>query len=80
MARMDGVPEERADFVARFLFRAIRKQVGKVGDTWKIVAHAPGLLRGWAAMEWFLDRASGVDSKLKRLAQLKVALMVGCPT
>ncbi|MCZ6464966.1 MAG: hypothetical protein O7A09_11580 [Proteobacteria bacterium] len=80
MARMNGVPEDRADLVSRLFFRAVRKRTGKVAESWKIASHAPGILRGWAAMEWFLDRANRVEAKLKRLAQLKVALMVGCPT
>ncbi len=80
MARMKGVPEDRADFVSRFLFKAIRKRSGKLGDSWQIAAHAPGILRGWLAMEWFLERTNRVDAKLARLAKLKVALMVGCPT
>ena len=79
MARMPGVPEARAGLTARFIFGAIRRQVGRLTETWPIVAHAPQILRGWVAFEWFLDRSRHVDAKLKRLAQLEVSVIVGCP-
>ena len=79
MARIPGVPAENAGLVSRYLFDAIRKQMGRLMETWPIVAHAPSVMRGWIAFEWFLDRSRRVDAKLKRLACLKVSVMVGCP-
>jgi hypothetical protein len=79
MARIQGGSPEEAGVISRALFGAIRKQMGRLMETWPIVAHAPSILRGWAAFEWFLDRSRRVDAKLKRLACLKVSVMIGCP-
>ena len=79
MARIPGVPEHRAGFGTRLLLRAIRKRAGKLVETWPIVAHVPGILKGWTLQEWFLDRAREVEPKLRKLAELKVAVLVGCP-
>ncbi len=79
MARIDGVPTESAGWVGRVLLGAIRKRTGRLMETWPIVAHAPSVMRGWMALEYFFDRSRRVDAKLKRLACLKVSVMIGCP-
>jgi hypothetical protein len=60
-------------------FWATRRKVGRLADTWPIVAHAPKLLRGWGIWEMHLLGSQAVNPKLRKLAELKVALMVGCP-
>ncbi len=79
MARMRGVSEREASWIARFVFRGIRSRGGHVSDTWKIAAHRPGLLLGWALHELSYERTNGLDRRLRTLAQLKVAALVGCP-
>jgi hypothetical protein len=79
MARMKGIEEGRAGWMTRFIFASIRRHSGSLAETWRIVAHAPNVLRAWASTEYFLDRSRIVDMKLKKLVQLKVAVIVGCP-
>ena len=79
MSRLNGVPERDAGWIAKFIFRGIRRRVGRVSDTWKVAAHKPGLLLGWALHELSYDRASSLNRRLRTLAQLKVAALVGCP-
>ncbi len=79
MARMAGARREKTPWTARLLLGAIRRRMGRLPETWPIVAHVPKLLRGWSLWELHLDRARHLDPKLRRLAELKVALMVGCP-
>jgi hypothetical protein len=79
VSRLQGVPERTATWITRLLFRGIRRRVGRLADTWTIAAHQPGLLLGWALHELSYERARTVDRRLRTLAQLKVAVLVGCP-
>jgi hypothetical protein len=79
MARMQGVEERRAGLVARGIFREVRRQAGRLSETWPIVAHAPTVLRGLTALEFFMGKARAVDPKLRKLAEIKTAMMIGCP-
>jgi len=76
---MEGVTDGKASWIVRLIFRAIRQRVGRLSDTWRIAAHAPGLLVGWSVHELAVDRARKVDRRLRTLAQLKVAVLIGCP-
>lgn len=78
MARIPGVSRERAGLTARLTWAAIRRRLGKVPETWPIVAHRPWLLRGWGFFELALDRCRLVDAKLEELAQIKTSMLVGC--
>jgi len=79
MARMDGLAPERRGLWARYLFNSVKKRVGKLSDTWPILAHSTNVLTGWALLELFGERAKGIDARLRKLAELKVAVMIGCP-
>ena len=79
MARMNGVPEREAGRITRLIFGGIRKRVGHLADTCPIAAHQPGLLLGWALHELCYERTRGVERRLRTLAQLKVAVLIGCP-
>jgi alkylhydroperoxidase family enzyme len=79
MARMRGLEDREAGWLARFVFRGVRRRVGQVSDAWRIAAHRPGLLFGWALHELAYERARGVDRRLRTLVQLKAAMLIGCP-
>lgn len=79
MSRMKGVTDREAGWISRFIFRGIRRRVGRLSDSWRITAHAPGLLLGWALHELAYERAHGVERRLRTLAQLKAAVLIGCP-
>lgn len=79
MARMAGLTDREAGWIARYIFRAVRRRIGQVTDTFRIAAHAPGLLLGWSLHELAFERATAVDRRLRTLAQLKTAALIGCP-
>jgi len=60
-------------------YRFSLKRFGKVLDPLKVMSHHNAILFGSAAFEMALERAKKVDARLKELAQIKVAALVGCP-
>ena len=79
MARIPGVPAERAGLFARLVYRFSKRTLGKVVEPLAVTAHDGAMLAGYSAFEFFLGRARLVDAKLKVLAELKAAALVGCP-
>ena len=53
--------------------------LGKVPEPLAVTAHHPWVFRAYGGFEWALRKATRVDPKLKALAQLKGAALVGCP-
>ena len=78
MARIQAVPGRKAGLLGRFAYRFSRRRFGEVTDPLKVMAHHPRLLFGYGMMELALDRSNLVEDKLKHLAVLKTAAMVGC--
>lgn len=76
MSRL-GRPRRLSPF-ARIASAWSKRDYGQVPEPLEVAAHHPGVLRGWAALEWETGRASSVDTKLKDLAETKVAALVGC--
>jgi len=79
MARLSGVPEAKANWLNRYAYRFSRRRFGKVAEPLTIVAHHPRISAGAAVYELALDKSRRVDAKLKALAALKAATLVGCP-
>ncbi len=80
MARLQGVPEREVNWFIRYFFRTVRRRMGHLSEAWTIAAHRPGLLVGWILHEAAYDRSQVLDRRLRTLAQLKVAALVGCPS
>src|SRR5215211_2330245 len=78
MARILSVPEKDAGLLGRFAYRFSRCRFGKVPEPMRVTAHHCNVLLGTGAMELALDRSRLVDARLKKLAEMKVALVVGC--
>lgn len=78
MARIDGVRDEEASFVQRRVFGVAAKQAGAVPDPLRIMAKSSGTMWGAGLFQMGFDRAQSVPARLKTLACLKVASMVGC--
>ena len=79
MARIPGVPPSRAGLVARFAYRFSKRMVGKVPEPLTVAAHHAWIFRGYTGYEFALGKARLVDARLKALAGLKAAALVGCP-
>ncbi len=79
MARIAGVPKRKTGLLGRFAYWFARRRFGKVPEPLTVVAHHAWLSRGYVLFELALDRSRLVDQRLKALAQLKAATLVGCP-
>jgi hypothetical protein len=77
--RARGVQDEEADLRTRVLFRRAERRFGHVPLPARILARDPKLLELSARMNRYAATPGVVSPKLKELAQLKVAMMVGCP-
>jgi AhpD family alkylhydroperoxidase len=75
---MSRVPGTRGGPVARFAAWYARRGYGKVPEPVRVTAHHPGVLRGYLAFEWEIERAHRVDERLKNLAETKAAALAGC--
>jgi len=79
MARIAGIAPGKGGLFVRLAYFMTKRKVGRVVTPIRIVAHHPRLLRALAHMELGQDAARTVSPQLKTLAQVKVAMLVGCP-
>jgi len=79
MTRMQGITNERASWLARALFAGVRRKAGNVSETFRIAGFNPRVLLGWCLFEAAIDSERQLDPRLRKLAELKTAAMVGCP-
>ena len=78
MARIEGVSDAEAGLVTRGMYRGAKQMVGQVPDPLRIMAHSKPVM--WAAglFEIASGRAHAVPARLKSLASIKAAALVGC--
>jgi hypothetical protein len=78
MSRIEGLQDKDAGFIARRIFKAAGKMRGAVPEPLRLMARNSGVM--WAAVgfELGIGRAKSLDEKIKSLASLKAASMVGC--
>jgi hypothetical protein len=83
MARISGASPTQGGLLRRLFVRAVyfltRRRVGRVIMPVQVTAHHPKILWGYGQMEQAQLSSKLVDSKLKGLAELRVATLVGCP-
>ena len=79
MARIEGVSDKRAGLLVRFAYWFSRRRFGKVAEPLSVTAHHPWIFRAYSSFEFMLDKAKLVDPKLKALAAIKAAALIGCP-
>jgi len=72
-----GAPRRLGPF-ARIAAWMSKRDYGELPDPLLVTAHHPGILRGYGIFEWETGRAHAVDAKLKDLAAIKAAALVGC--
>jgi alkylhydroperoxidase family enzyme len=83
MARIPGAPANQGGLLSR-LFKALvysitRRRLGRVIMPIQVTAHHPKLFWGYLQMEQSQMGSHLVDHRLKGLAELRVATLVGCP-
>jgi hypothetical protein len=79
MARIEGVPKNQAGLLGRIAYFMTKRRLGRVVTPVTIYAHHPRLLRAYAQMEMGQEAAGSVGERLKHLAMIKVARLIGCP-
>jgi hypothetical protein len=79
VARIEGVQTRNAGLFVGLVYWLTRRRLGRLITPVQITAHHPRLLRAVGAMEMGQAAARSVDASLKMLAQIKVAMLVGCP-
>jgi 4-carboxymuconolactone decarboxylase len=61
------------------VYSMTRRRVGRLIMPIQVTAHHPRLLWGYGQMEQSQAGSKLIDHKLKGLAELRVATLVGCP-
>ena len=79
MPRLRELRETPPGWFARIVYAVTRHKLGRVPESVKVLHRNPAILTAVGAYESALERASTVPHRLKSLAELRVALMVGCP-
>ena len=79
MSRATGVQDNEAGLRTRFIYWLVKRRMGRIPIGVRIRARDPKLLELSGRMDLLVAAPGVVPVKLKELAQLKVAAMVGCP-
>lgn len=79
LMRIAGVSESKTGLFNRLVFWMARRRLGKVADPLKALGHHGWVMFGNGMFEMASERARKVEGRLKELAQIKAATLVGCP-
>jgi hypothetical protein len=83
MARISGAPSNQGGLLRRLfvglVYSLTRRRLGRVIMPVQVAAHHSKLFWGYVQMEQSQMGSRLVDAKLKGLAGLRVATLVGCP-
>ena len=83
MARIPGASRSHGGPLRRLFVSIVywltRRRLGRVIMPIQVTAHHPKILWGYGQMEQSQMGSKLVDHKLKGLAELRVATLVGCP-
>jgi hypothetical protein len=85
VARIPGVEAQDANFFTRLIYWIAKRKLRQVAGRAQLVepltisAHHPRLLVAVAQMEAGQAAAHSVPAKLKSLASIQAALLIGCP-
>ena len=85
MARIQGVQPEEAGWTTRLVYWFVRRKMRQItgqdrlGEPITIAAHHPRLMKAMGQMEMGQAAAHAVPARLKTLASIKAATLVGCP-
>ena len=78
MARIDGISDAEAGLVTRGMYLGAKRLAGRVPDPLRLMAHSKPVLFAAGLFELAIGRAHAVPTRLKTLASIKVAALVGC--
>jgi hypothetical protein len=78
MARIEGVNDADAGLVTRGVYQGAKRMTGQVPDPLRIMAHSKPVMWASGLFEIASGRAHSVPARLKALAGIKAAAMIGC--
>ncbi|MFQ5611099.1 MAG: hypothetical protein ACE5H9_03105 [Anaerolineae bacterium] len=61
------------------MYRAVQKQRGFIFSNWKVLAHAPRILRGFGPFIFAVLNPAHLEQRILELAILKTSLLNRCP-
>jgi hypothetical protein len=79
MARIQGIEPKKTSFMMQFVFRSIRKMLGKDLTPLKISARVPRVFWVNAITELLLGTRAKIPLRWRSIVQLRTAARVGCP-
>jgi alkylhydroperoxidase family enzyme len=79
MPRVSEIVTDRGDATLQPIFARERDASGAPLNTTKIYAHRPPVLKAMKDMAEAIERSGLIESQLRSLVYLKVALVNGCP-
>jgi hypothetical protein len=79
MARIEGITDKQANLFTRTIYGAVGRKLGRVPEPIRITAHQPRLLAALSGMEMAQEAMRTVDPVVKVLAEIKTAMLIGCP-
>ena len=83
MARIPGAPRNQGGLIRRLfvgvVYSLTQRRLGRLIMPVQVTAHHPKIFWGYIQMEQSQASSKLIDPKLKGLAQLRVATLVGCP-
>jgi hypothetical protein len=79
MDRANGISQEKAGWITKMLYRAFKKRMGLIPRSKTLTAYDTPTLLATSWMDANVAAAKTVSPRLKELAQLKAAILAGCP-
>jgi hypothetical protein len=79
MERVKGVRPAEAGWLTKLVYRALRQRMGLIPKSKTLAAHHSPTLLASSWMDAVCAPARTIPIVLKELAQLKVAMIAGCP-
>jgi hypothetical protein len=79
MNRATGVPDNQARGTVRSVFAKLKRKLGRIPPGTRVRALDPQFLRASVELDFYSASTGKLPGTLKHIAQLKVAMMVGCP-
>ncbi|HKF23495.1 MAG TPA: hypothetical protein VKE93_18115 [Candidatus Angelobacter sp.] len=79
MARIEGVDPKQTPFLMRYVFKKVRKMLGRDLTPQKIAARVPRVFWATVLTEWLLGQKAKVPQRLRSVVLLRTAVRVGCP-
>lgn len=78
MSRLEPYTPHGPDLLRRLAFTWSKRMAGRQMEPTRVVSHHKGLLFGLGVISMAGDRSSAVDDRLKHLAMLRAAQLIGC--